>query len=104
MGYRCKWCLCCFALTRTGLLTLVFRWNPSGVLIGKFVVNGGVNNFAFVPNGMYMFNADKLFKVTIKAEGRTVARDFGLAGQSGGNGNGAEDHGRRHSGHWGPPS
>ncbi|KAI7472409.1 lactonohydrolase [Hortaea werneckii] len=78
-------------------------WNPSGVLIGKIVVNGGVNNFAFVPNGMYIFNADKLFKVTIKAEGRTVARDFGLAGQRDGKGNGAEDHGRHHGGHWGPP-
>lgn len=104
MGCRCKWYPCGFDALRTGLLTVVFRWNPSGVLIGKFVVNGGVNNFAFVPNGMYIFNADKLFKVTIKAEGRTVARDFGLAGQRDGNSNGAEDHGRHHSGRWGPPS
>lgn len=55
------------------------RWNPEGILIGKFAVaNGGVNNFAFVPDGMYIFNAYNLFKVTIKAEGRTVKRDFGL--------------------------
>jgi len=27
---------------------------------------------------MYIFNAQNLFKVTIKAEGRTVRRDFGL--------------------------
>lgn len=55
------------------------RWNPHGVLIGKFAVsNGGVNNFAFVPGGMYIFNGRNLFKVTIKAEGRTVKRDFGL--------------------------
>lgn len=54
-------------------------WNPEGVLLGKFAVaNGGVNNFAFVPGGMYIFNAEKLFKVTMKAEGRTVKRDFGL--------------------------
>ncbi|KAK5115827.1 hypothetical protein LTR85_009421 [Meristemomyces frigidus] len=57
----------------------VHVWNPEGVLIGKFAVaNGGVNNFAFVPNGMYIFNAYNLFFVTIKAEGRTVKRDFGL--------------------------
>lgn len=55
------------------------RWNPEGVLLGKFALaNGGVNNFAFVPNGIYIFNAQNLFKVTIKAEGRTVKRDFGL--------------------------
>jgi hypothetical protein len=30
---------------------------------------------------MYIFNADKLFKVTIKAEGRVVRRDFGLGVQ-----------------------
>lgn len=35
-------------------------------------------SFAFVPGGMYIFNNYKLFKVTIKAEGRTVKRDFGL--------------------------
>ena len=56
-------------------------WNPSGVLIGQFAVSGGSNNFAFVPGGMYIFNADKLFKVTFKAEGRVVKRDFGLQGQ-----------------------
>jgi len=54
-------------------------WNPEGVLLGKIAVaNGGVNNFAFVPGGMYIFNAYKLFKITIQAEGRTVRRDFGL--------------------------
>lgn len=56
-------------------------WNPSGVLIGQFAVSGGSNNFAFVPGGMYIFNANKLFKVAIKAEGRVVRRDFGLGGQ-----------------------
>lgn len=55
-------------------------WNPSGVLLGKIAVaNGGVNNFAFVPGGMYIFNGKKLFKITIQAEGRTVKRDFGLS-------------------------
>ncbi|KAK5682439.1 hypothetical protein LTS10_005567 [Elasticomyces elasticus] len=57
----------------------VHVWSPEGVLLGKLAVaNGGVNNFAFVPGGLYIFNADNLFKVTIKAEGRTVKRDFGL--------------------------
>ncbi|KAK5723353.1 hypothetical protein LTR15_005051 [Elasticomyces elasticus] len=57
----------------------VHVWNPEGVLLGKLAVaNGGVNNFAFVPGGLYIFNADNLFKVTLKAEGRTVKRDFGL--------------------------
>ena len=54
------------------------------MLLGKFAVaNGGVNNFAFVPDGMYIFNAYNLFKVTIKAEGRTVKRDFGLYEKAG---------------------
>lgn len=30
-------------------------------------------------DGMYIFNAYKLFKISIKAEGRTVRRDFGLS-------------------------
>lgn len=53
-------------------------WNREGVLLGKMVVEGGSNNFAFVPGGMIIFNAYKLFKVTLAAEGRTVKRDFGL--------------------------
>ncbi|KAK4631869.1 hypothetical protein CLAFUW4_02910 [Fulvia fulva] len=32
----------------------------------------------FVPGGMYIFNAYKLWKITIKAEGRSVKRGFGL--------------------------
>lgn len=59
-------------------LLTIHSWNPDGVLIGKFAVSGGSNNFAFVPGGMYIFNAYKIFKVTLKAEGRTVRRDFGL--------------------------
>lgn len=53
-------------------------WNPDGVLIGKFAVADGSNNFAFVPGGMYIFNGRKPYFVSIKAEGRTVRRDFGL--------------------------
>ncbi|QIW95001.1 hypothetical protein AMS68_000519 [Peltaster fructicola] len=53
-------------------------WNPEGVLIGNFAVAGGIANFAFVPGGIYMFNEKKLFFVSIKAQGRTVRRDFGL--------------------------
>ncbi|KAK5118909.1 hypothetical protein LTR62_000120 [Meristemomyces frigidus] len=61
----------------------VHVWNPSGILLGKFAVaNGGVNNFAFVPGGLYIFNAQNLFKVTLQAEGRTVRRDFGLQGMT----------------------
>lgn len=56
----------------------VHVWNSEGILLGKFLAEGGVNNFAFVPGGMYIFNADKLYKVTLAAEGREVARDFGL--------------------------
>jgi len=63
----------------TGVGDGVNVYNPEGILIGKFALaNGGVNNFAFVPDGMYIFNAQNLFKVTIAAEGRTVRRDFGL--------------------------
>ena len=56
----------------------VHVWNPEGVLLGKFGVNGGSNNFAFFPGGMYMFNNYKLWKITMKAEGRAIRRDFGL--------------------------
>ena len=61
------------------MLTVSTSWNPEGVLLGKFAVaNGGVNNFAFAVGSLYIFNAERLFKVTLKAEGRTVRRDFGL--------------------------
>lgn len=54
-------------------------WSPDGVLIGKIAVPAGdVNNFAFVPGGMYVFNGPRLFFVSMKAQGRTVKRDFGL--------------------------
>ncbi|KAI7280091.1 hypothetical protein KC340_g18849, partial [Hortaea werneckii] len=53
-------------------------WNPAGVLIGKIAVDGGAANFAFVPGGMFIFNEKRLFRVGLKAQGRTVARDFGL--------------------------
>lgn len=57
------------------------RWNPSGILIGKFGVAGrGSANFAFAPNGMYIQNELKLWFVSIAAEGRTMRRDFGLLG------------------------
>ena len=56
----------------------VHVWNQDGVLLGKMLVDGGVNNFAFIQGGMIIMNADKLFKVTFAAEGRTVKRDFGL--------------------------
>ncbi|KAH9844573.1 calcium-dependent phosphotriesterase [Teratosphaeria destructans] len=53
-------------------------YNTEGILIGKFAVAGGAANFIFAPNGIYIFNEYKLFKVTgLKAEGRTVKRDYG---------------------------
>jgi gluconolactonase len=52
-------------------------WNPEGVLLGKMVVAEGSNNFAFIPGGLLLFNGNKLYKVTIKAVGRAVKRDFG---------------------------
>lgn len=56
----------------------VHVWSPQGLLLGKMVVAGGSNNFAFVPGGMIIFNGDKAYKITIAAEGREVRRDFGL--------------------------
>ncbi|KKY14146.1 putative smp-30 gluconolaconase lre-like region [Phaeomoniella chlamydospora] len=52
-------------------------WNKHGVLLGKMLTDGESNNFAFVPGGMYIFNAYKLWKVSLAAEGRTVRKDFG---------------------------
>lgn len=58
---------------------MTHRWNSEGVLIGKFAVGGlGSNNFIFAPGGIYIMNAYKLWCVSIKAEGRTVRRDYGL--------------------------
>jgi len=56
----------------------VHVWNEDGVLLGKMVVSGGSNNFAFIPGGMIIFNGEKAYKVGLKAEGREVRRDFGL--------------------------
>lgn len=53
-------------------------WNPDGVLIGKFKVDGGAANFAFVPGGIIIFNEYRLFLAKIAAVGREVARDFGI--------------------------
>ncbi|SMQ47506.1 unnamed protein product [Zymoseptoria tritici ST99CH_3D1] len=64
----------------SGLNDGVYVWNPHGQMIGKIAVGGteAVANFAFVPGGMYIFHEYKLWKISIKAEGRTVRRDFGL--------------------------
>ena len=57
----------------------VHVWNPEGMLLGKLGVEGGVNNFAFIPNGILVENANKLFLVEgLKVNGREIARDFGL--------------------------
>jgi len=57
----------------------VHVWNNDGVLLGKFVVSGGSNNFAFIPGGMIIFNGKKAYKVSgLQVEGREVRRDFGL--------------------------
>lgn len=57
----------------------VHVWNPQGVLLGKMIIEGGTNNFAFVPGGVLIFNGNRLFKVGLAAEGRAVKRDFGLS-------------------------
>ena len=57
----------------------VHVWNKEGTLLGKLVVESGSNNFAFLPGAILVFNAEKLWTVAIKAQGREVARDFGLA-------------------------
>jgi gluconolactonase len=53
-------------------------WNPDGLLLGKFKVQGGSANFAFVPGGIIIFNEYRLFLASIAAVGREVARDFGV--------------------------
>ncbi|CAN6675038.1 hypothetical protein TRVA0_080S00342 [Trichomonascus vanleenenianus] len=41
-------------------------WNPSGVLIGKFLVNGGVANFCFTDNGvMFALCEERVIKITL---------------------------------------
>ncbi|KIW03705.1 uncharacterized protein PV09_05018 [Verruconis gallopava] len=52
-------------------------WNPEGRLLGKIRVEKGSANFAFVPEGMIIFNEYRLFLVTMAARGRELARDFG---------------------------
>jgi gluconolactonase len=53
-------------------------WNEEGRLLGKFKVDNGSSNFAFVPEGMIIFNEYRLFLVTMAARGRELARDFGV--------------------------
>lgn len=53
-------------------------WNPDGMLVGKFKVDGGAANFAFIPGGIIIFNEYRLFLAKIAAVGREVARDFGV--------------------------
>lgn len=54
-------------------------FNLEGRLVGKLRVDGGSANFAFVPEGMIVFNEYRLFLVVMAARGRELARDFGLA-------------------------
>jgi len=54
-------------------------WDLEGRLLGKIRVPGGSANFAFVPEGMIIFNEYRLFLVTMAARGRELARDFGTA-------------------------
>ena len=56
-------------------------WNPDGVLLGKFLVeggeDGGTNNFEFIPGGMLLFNAFKMWRIDLQAEGREVRKEWG---------------------------
>lgn len=54
-------------------------FNPEGRLIGKVRVEDGSANFAFVPDGMIVFNEYRLFLVEFAARGRELARDFGTS-------------------------
>jgi len=49
-------------------------WNKEGTLLGKMVVRGGSNNFMFLPGAILVFNAQKLWYVGIKAQGRSGGR------------------------------
>lgn len=56
-----------------------------GVLLGKIIVpytlsgqSAGTNNFAFLPGGVLVFNAEDLWLVECLTVGREVGRDFGI--------------------------
>jgi gluconolactonase len=57
----------------------VHVFSPEGRLLGKIRVDGGSANFAFVPDGMIVFNEYRLFLVTMTARGRELERDFGTS-------------------------
>lgn len=50
----------------------VHVWNNDGVLLGEILMDGGANNFAFVPDGMLVFTRENLYLATIKARVRDV--------------------------------
>lgn len=54
----------------------VHVWNDQGVLLGKFLVEGGSNNLEFVPGGMLIFNGNRLWRVDIQAKGREVEKEW----------------------------
>ena len=55
----------------------VHVWNEQGVLLGKFLVEGGSNNFEFIPGGMLIFNGERMWHVGIQAKGREVEKEWG---------------------------
>jgi gluconolactonase len=50
----------------------VHGWNTDGVLLGKNLVDGSGNNFAFVPEGMLVFKGKNMYSAMIAARGRDV--------------------------------
>ena len=54
-------------------------WNSEGVLLGKFLVEGGSNNFEFIPGGMLLFNGYYMWHVSMQAVGWEVQKEWGYS-------------------------
>ena len=55
----------------------VHVWNSQGALLGKIILEGGSNNFEFIPGGMLLFNGNRMWKIGLQAEGREVKKEWG---------------------------
>lgn len=57
----------------------VHVWNSHGVLLGKLYVGKESNNFAFIPDGVLVFDNSELWLVEgLAVQGREVCKDFGV--------------------------
>ena len=58
----------------------VHVWNDQGVLLGKFLVENGSNNFEFIPGGMLLFNGYFLWHIDgLQVEGRETQKEWGIS-------------------------